>query len=65
MACRVFRAVHLEYIKYPQVNVADISSVVSASNHNQRDDDTASRHAQSSLAVEMDRKVEYYDGYTF
>jgi len=76
MACRVFRAVLLGHIKDPQVTVAKITSVVSAGTNNQHctsdDYTTTSRYGKYGLssnskigvAIEMDRKVDTFDGYT-
>jgi hypothetical protein len=75
MACRVFRAVLLGIIKDPQVDIARISSVVRATTSNQHDggDVLTSKYDKSggssklkiNVEVEMDRRADSYDGYTF
>jgi len=76
MACRVFRAVLLGIIKDPQASSAKISTVIRAANsnrHDGNDDDgtTTSKHDKPALssnfinvAVKMDTRTEYSDGYT-
>jgi len=75
MACRVFRAVLLGIIKDPQVDIARISSVVRSTTNNQHDggDVLTSKYDKSggssklkiNVEVEMDRRADSYDGYTF
>lgn len=73
MACRVFRAVLLGFIKDPQMDTSDISSVVRPAMRKQRSDDydtTLFKHHKSglspnskvNLAIKVDTQTESSDG---
>jgi hypothetical protein len=67
MACRVFRAVLLGTIKVPQVTTARISSLVHVATNSDDDYDTSYRLSKLNInvAVEMDTRMESFDGHTF